>query len=142
MLSLAGGAVSKVKATIEPYFSPSRVAGDVTSGPSNGKRRAIGKLEDSQYVWIDAICINQNDVVERSTQVQIMSKFFERAIRVVIWLGEGNPNSDVGMATVRSLANNHLDQFNGMLPKRDSEAVLEFCSRPFWDRLGSSKKWP
>src|SRR6266487_6830888 len=43
-----------------------------------------------QYVWIDAICINQDDVVERSRQVQNMSRIFESAMRVVIWLGEGN----------------------------------------------------
>lgn len=40
------------------------------------------------YVWIDALCINQEDVLERSHQVSIMDKIYERAGYVLVWLGE------------------------------------------------------
>jgi hypothetical protein len=39
-------------------------------------------------LWVDAICINQSDDVEKSIQVQLMSKIYESAFLVVIWLGE------------------------------------------------------
>lgn len=39
------------------------------------------------YIWIDAICIDQNDVVEKSFQVQMMASIFASARRVYMWLG-------------------------------------------------------
>ena len=39
-------------------------------------------------LWADAICINQQDLEERSTQVSIMGKIYSQARRVLIWLGE------------------------------------------------------
>ena len=38
-------------------------------------------------LWIDAICINQKDLIERNEQVAIMGDVF-RGRRVVAWLGE------------------------------------------------------
>ncbi|KAI0543566.1 HET domain-containing protein [Xylaria curta] len=40
-----------------------------------------------EWVWIDKICINQEDLSERSKQVQIMNLVYSQAIRTVIWLG-------------------------------------------------------
>ncbi|KAH6842018.1 HET domain-containing protein [Alternaria alternata] len=39
------------------------------------------------YLWIDTLCINQNDLAERSSQVQLMSNIYSRAIRTLVWLG-------------------------------------------------------
>ncbi|KAI0100390.1 HET domain-containing protein [Nemania sp. FL0031] len=39
------------------------------------------------WVWIDKICINQDDASERSEQVQLMSSIYSQAIRTLIWLG-------------------------------------------------------
>jgi hypothetical protein len=44
-----------------------------------------------KWVWIDKICINQDDLGERSGQVQIMGSIYSQAIRTLIWLG---PDSD------------------------------------------------
>lgn len=38
-------------------------------------------------VWVDAICINQNDVIERGVQVAKMGEIYSLCFRVVIWLG-------------------------------------------------------
>ncbi|KXT15057.1 hypothetical protein AC579_1497 [Pseudocercospora musae] len=40
------------------------------------------------YVWADALCINQDDTEERSTQVNNMLSIFSKAEKVVVWLGE------------------------------------------------------
>ncbi|PMD21171.1 HET-domain-containing protein, partial [Hyaloscypha hepaticicola] len=42
---------------------------------------------NSRALWIDAVCINQNNISERNEQVQMMRRIYERAQRVVIWLG-------------------------------------------------------
>jgi len=38
-------------------------------------------------IWIDAICINQNDLSERAAQVQLMGRVFGSANLVISWLG-------------------------------------------------------
>lgn len=46
------------------------------------------KLKDrSRIVWADAICINQNDNVEKGSQVKLMKGIYGNATRVCVWLG-------------------------------------------------------
>lgn len=45
-------------------------------------------------VWIDAICINQDDIKEKEDQVPLMGEIYSLARNVYIWLGEGTPESD------------------------------------------------
>ena len=42
----------------------------------------------SHLYWIDAICINQEDSQERSTQVSLMGKIYGQAQCTIVWLGE------------------------------------------------------
>ncbi|WAO93335.1 HET-domain-containing protein [Fusarium falciforme] len=39
-------------------------------------------------IWIDAICINQDDLDERSAQVTVMRRIYESAKMVLVYLGE------------------------------------------------------
>lgn len=39
-------------------------------------------------IWIDALCINQDNLEERSSQVALMNKVYSRAYIAIIWLGE------------------------------------------------------
>jgi hypothetical protein len=41
-------------------------------------------------LWIDAICINQDDVEERNSQVSMMADIYEQAGHVYVWLGNVN----------------------------------------------------
>jgi hypothetical protein len=62
------------------------------------------RKEDKQRVlWVDAICINQMDFPERAHQVQRMRLIYQRATRVLIWLGEGDQNSDLAMNVLERL---------------------------------------
>lgn len=42
----------------------------------------------SQTIWIDAICINQADLEEKSKQVSMMHQIYQNSIRLIVWLGE------------------------------------------------------
>lgn len=44
-------------------------------------------IDKSPKIWADAVCINQNDVDERSSQVGIMSDIYSSAKGCQIWLG-------------------------------------------------------
>lgn len=48
-------------------------------------------------LWIDALCINQKDVVERGAQVQLMGSIYRSADRVIVWLGDDCSNSSLVM---------------------------------------------
>jgi hypothetical protein len=41
-----------------------------------------------RYLWIDAICINQNDDEEKTMQVALMGEIYKHASKVYGWLGE------------------------------------------------------
>jgi hypothetical protein len=40
-----------------------------------------------RWIWIDRICINQDDIKERSEQVRCMGRIYSQAVRTVIWAG-------------------------------------------------------
>ncbi|KAH7413344.1 heterokaryon incompatibility protein-domain-containing protein [Cadophora sp. MPI-SDFR-AT-0126] len=46
------------------------------------------KRREYEYVWIDAICINQNDNEERGHQILKMRNIYHNAQATVVWLGE------------------------------------------------------
>lgn len=43
---------------------------------------------DVRYLWVDAICINQNDIRERGHQVRLMQSIYKKARNVLVWLGK------------------------------------------------------
>lgn len=56
------------------------------------------------FLWVDSICIDQTSNPERNQQVAIMGEIYEKAAGVIIWLGEGNHNSDSAMQVLGKLA--------------------------------------
>lgn len=57
----------------------------------------------TRYLWIDAICINQEDVPERNAQVAIMDRIFGGAQCVFGWLGPADSLSRLGCHTLAKL---------------------------------------
>lgn len=59
--------------------------------------RPRGEAWDApKRVWIDGICINQADDVERGAQVAVMALIYQFSTETILWLGEGeNENDDV-----------------------------------------------
>ncbi|OHE97368.1 hypothetical protein CORC01_07423 [Colletotrichum orchidophilum] len=49
------------------------------------------------WLWIDALCIEQADLKEKSWQINAMGDIFGGADMVYMWLGPGNENSDMAM---------------------------------------------
>ncbi|RYP30055.1 hypothetical protein DL768_011202 [Monosporascus sp. mg162] len=59
-----------------------------------GLRNAYIPEADHLPLWIDALCINQQDEQERNQQVAMMGDIYGRAERVLIWLGDGDIHSN------------------------------------------------
>lgn len=50
--------------------------------------------DDVAYIWVDAICINQQDLAERASQVQMMGQIYKCCERITIWLGCEDQNTE------------------------------------------------
>ena len=116
---------------------------------------------DSPYLmWIDAICINQDDMAERSSQVAFMRRIYQLADYVVVWLGRHDVHSRRAMSLIESLAayarndDSYLEiDIDGFNPRPLTEAkymmngtlqslsvadwkqIHLFCSRTWFRRL-------
>ncbi|KAH8691009.1 heterokaryon incompatibility protein-domain-containing protein [Phaeosphaeriaceae sp. PMI808] len=54
-------------------------------------------------LWADQICINQDDIEEKTCQVRLMSTIYARADRVIIWLGKQEPEDSDGLKLMEDL---------------------------------------
>jgi hypothetical protein len=48
----------------------------------------------SRIIWIDALCINQQNTQERQSQVLLMGQIYGASTGVMIWLGDDVPVND------------------------------------------------
>lgn len=59
--------------------------------------RHVRREDEQRVLWIDAICINQRDDVEKGVQVAMMEKIYRWASRVVVFLGAEQDGSGEAM---------------------------------------------
>jgi len=50
---------------------------------------SLRRRDADRYLWVDAICINQAHLLEKSHQVKQMPLVYKQAEMVIIWLGRG-----------------------------------------------------
>jgi hypothetical protein len=55
----------------------------------------------SRTLWIDAICINQNNMDEKSIQVPLMKHIYSQATGVIIWLGLEDESTKQALDMIR-----------------------------------------
>jgi hypothetical protein len=56
------------------------------------------------YLWIDALCINQNDIDERSSQVSIMHHIYSQAKATWVWLGGDDGTESAAIQTLTDIS--------------------------------------
>ncbi|TLD38148.1 hypothetical protein E2P81_ATG03823 [Venturia nashicola] len=94
-----------------------------------------------QWLWIDALCIDQENVGERNHQVQLMKNIFSGAQAVVSWLGSAADESDIFMELVECYAVYLTKQVSPLLLPMD-EPVMDIYEISFgWQwKLGLEDK--
>lgn len=63
----------------------------VTSNLLAALKRLRPQTSGTRLLWIDALCINQEDIDERSAQVKLMTEIYRNARRTLVWIGEAPP---------------------------------------------------
>lgn len=100
--------------------------------------------QPAMFLWIDALCINQNDTEERNQQVRIMGQIFQSAAMVLSWLGAANPDVEQAfdlMSSVWSLSASETESDQLPLLRSDQsedklwQCIAELCEFPYWSRV-------
>ncbi|KAG0646066.1 Heterokaryon incompatibility protein [Hyphodiscus hymeniophilus] len=55
----------------------------------------------TRWLWIDQICIDQENMSERTYQVRMMKIIYEKAAGVIIWLGPRDEHTDLALQDLR-----------------------------------------
>jgi hypothetical protein len=76
----------------------------ITENLAAGLRRFRFK-DRVRRLWIDAVCIKQDDDKEKGHQVALMATIYRNAECVLVWLGEGSRDAHAGLEYIRELAN-------------------------------------
>ncbi|VBB80632.1 Putative HET domain-containing protein [Podospora comata] len=107
-------------------------------------------------IWVDAVCINQDDLAERAFQVQMMGDVYRKAARTIIWLGRGDQYTTDAVEAISKLAACPQDVFvqSNITPFRQQEpdvytasgvpyiSWMEWCSlAAFFKRQWFSRLW-
>ncbi|KAI1035135.1 hypothetical protein LB503_011723 [Fusarium chuoi] len=117
------------------------------------------RIRQGFKVWIDAICINQADLDERSQQVTRMRDIYQSAWQVVIWLGPEEHDSSLAISALYWLAREseqaqpmerfYTEEFSvdlrplviiwprykSSMKKDVYRALFHFFTRPYWRRM-------
>jgi hypothetical protein len=90
----------------------------------------------TQMFWIDALCIDQENIPEKSAQIKKMALIYNRAVNVRVWLGEATDSSDKALKFIQRVLN--LDDFDDLIndPETPTEwySFMELMRRPWFNR--------
>jgi len=74
---------------------------------------SLRKENEVRIIWVDALCINQDDLLERSQQVQIMRNIYQAARKTLVWLGSDSEEMKKGFQLVPYLHRVFVQAFEG-----------------------------
>ncbi|KAK7926686.1 hypothetical protein PG985_003684 [Apiospora marii] len=94
----------------------------------------------TRILWIDGVCINQNDTVERGQQVLQMGSIFSGAETVRIFVGEAEDNDKIAQATNLLSSLETMEDDRGIvermkLDEYGSRGLINLLRRPYWQRM-------
>jgi hypothetical protein len=108
---------------------------------------AVAPFWGTRLVWIDSICINQQDPLDKNQQVPLLAEIYQRATRTLAWLGD-SPLAENAVLQLRRLRQVEVDKQvreeacrvmkQNVFDANSSQkwrAVSEFLSHQYWTRV-------
>jgi hypothetical protein len=142
--------------TVMHAHSPFLQAGTCSVGPNLFTMlKHLRRPDAVRTLWIDAICINQKDTLEKGEQIKKMRDIFMLAKRTVVWLGESKEDSTLALQALEMIGRNlefticrrslpvpdrvetNWWNMNERLPLDPQawEAIGQLMQRPYFERL-------
>ncbi|KAF2479245.1 heterokaryon incompatibility protein-domain-containing protein [Neohortaea acidophila] len=135
--------------------------GVATMVPVNAKLAVLRMRRPNcdRTLWIDSICINQEDQVERAQQIKLMARIYSCGRQNIVWLGPETETTARAMETMKAIVDNAREETDGfeafhselyddhgsfkhaISPKTwnddalDLPALLDIYRRPWFERL-------
>ncbi|KAL2043751.1 hypothetical protein N7G274_003270 [Stereocaulon virgatum] len=81
--------------------------------------RHVRRSDSPVNLWVDQICINQDDLKEKGQQVELMSRIYRRSWVTVVWLGEEANNSSEALESMRDFNAVFQYELNASSPDAD-----------------------
>ena len=119
--------------------------------------RAVRLPDLTRIVWIDALCINQEDFNERSVQVAMMADIYSRSQRNLVYLGEADSNTERAVKSISLILSDIKERtknfqdildtpfdrkkqryFDDVGCEADEPALISFYSREWFRSVESS----
>jgi Heterokaryon incompatibility protein (HET) len=106
--------------------------------------RSQDSMPDQAWWWIDSICIDQADILERSEHVRRMKQIYQNAHNTVVWLGEQSEDSDTALDFIDVLHKmsqaSESDEDMSMFLRMEHHhpkwiALRNFFCRKWWTRV-------
>ncbi|KAK5730505.1 hypothetical protein LTR15_000442 [Elasticomyces elasticus] len=106
----------------------------------------------TQPVWIDALCIEQDNIEERNVQVQKMGHIYQSSAQVIVWLGDTDDETDRGLLSFlrmlsslcaaygqHELSRDHAERqrllgYKSPFTKVDNHRMVRLLNRPWFSR--------
>jgi hypothetical protein len=124
---------------------------------STSLRDALRRLRSESeptMLWVDALCINQDDLDERASQVLLMQRIYHAADEVCMWLGTEDDSSRSAFQLLGKLADANDQRRSGLItgqtlynpqsmerlglpafPSEDWERLMTLVARPYFRRI-------
>ena len=106
--------------------------------------RHLRRLDKSMLIWIDALCINQENTPERNCQVAMMGDIYRGAQEVFAWLGNLDAETGKVLSMVEGFGSDVMLHWDPAFPAAISEDMVSasqfmglcrLLSRPWWTRV-------
>jgi hypothetical protein len=89
----------------------------------------------TRILWVDALCVNQENLRERNHQVSLMQMIYTQAERVLVWLGRSAEDSADAidlLERINQLVQRQESSFSPEIPQVVSKGPITLIYRYFW----------
>jgi hypothetical protein len=93
--------------------------------------RQMRKVQYAEYIWVDALSIDQDNIPEINYQVAMMGSIYSRAAKTIVWLGAASKDTVGYMQGMREMFHAQNQRQLG----RHLQEHRSLLVRPYWSRV-------
>ncbi|KAH6959384.1 heterokaryon incompatibility protein-domain-containing protein [Fusarium avenaceum] len=108
---------------------PIKITGNLSAALRS--QAVLDHMSKGVPIWVDAICINQENLLERNTEVLRMRRIYARSKETICWLGKSAGSSDQALHYLESLATDE----DSKPSEQQRNGLCELFSRAWWFRV-------
>lgn len=110
--------------------------------------------EKPRMLWVDAVCLDQNNTKEKNIQVPMMGEVYRQATSVIVWLGQGLGHVDGAIKWAKNFASKQTSKTSSgqelavlfaamdMLELfRLGLGLLHLLKHPYWNRMWTYQEY-